>query len=833
MSFGFGFGVVALLSGGLGAEVTKTPEAILAFVDQHCADCHDDSMKEGDLDLYSLGFDLTDKESFKKWMRVFERVKAGEMPPGEKRRLGEEEKKDFLAHVGEPLRKLDAADVAKNGRVRGRRLTRVEYEHTLHDLLGIDIPLKTLLPEDGGLHGFETVASAQQLSHHQMARYLDVADLALDEAFRRALEGDEVFKKRFEPKELAHLGKGNNRSPELRDGRSLSWPITLQFFGKLESTVAPEDGWYRVTLHQVQAINPLNGVVWGTLRSGACVSNDPMLNMLGLVEATAKERDIVFEAWIEEGHMLELKPNDRSLKRPDTGAPGGNVSFKGRDLEKDGFNGIAHRGVTMERIYPVSDRAGVMRRIFGAESKGAMEKGGNGEEQLRKVVTKFARKAFRRPVGEAQVEPYVDLGLKVLDEGGSFPEALRASYRAVLCSPRFLTFVEPGSGELDDHAVATRLSYALWVSMPDEVLSRLADEGKLRDKKVLAEQVERMLADAKVKRFVHGFTDQWLKLKEIDFTNPDARLFPLFDPVLQESMVQETRAFVRSMVEEDLQVSHLVDSDFAFMNERLVRHYYGGESKAPERGAKKKSGGRQGKGKGKDKGKDNNKDEVSEKEPVVVEEKWMPEIEPGKGLQKVALRGDEKRGGLVAQGAILKVTADGTSTSPVVRGVFVNERILGAHLPPPPPGVAAIEPDIRGATSIRDQLEKHRSNMACATCHYTIDPPGLALESFDPVGVWRTGYGRDNKGAKIDPSGVTPDGEAFEDFMGWKRIYAARGKQLAQGFVQQFITYATGAPGRLSDRSAIDAVVAGSEEAGYGMRTLIRESILSEVFLRK
>jgi hypothetical protein len=207
-------------------------------------------------------------------------------------------------------------------------------------------------------------------------------------------------------------------------------------------------------------------------------------------------------------------------------------------------------------------------------------------------------------------------------------------------------------------------------------------------------------------------------------------------------------------------------------------------------------------------------------------------LRSGDGLQKVSLNPTAPRGGLVTQGAVLKVTADGTATSPVIRGLFINERILGEHVPPPPPGIPAIEPDIRGAVSIRDQLDKHRSNESCASCHQTIDPPGFALENYDPVGVWRDRYGRGD-GVKVDPSGATADGATFDDLVGWKRIYRQRADQLARGFAGQFLTYATGAPLRFSDEETVEAIISNTEKSGHGLRSLMREAMLSPVFLRK
>ncbi len=774
-------GFLALSACLSGPAAAALPQPLAAFLDQHCIECHDADVSKGDLNLDALDFDLNDPHAFQSWQKVFERVRDGEMPPKKKPQPEAADKDAFLTGLKTPLVKVESDYLAAHGRVRSRRLTRTEYENTLHDLLGIDIPLKTLLPEDRASYGFETVADGQQMSQHLLARYLDVADIALTEAFDRAIKPEKPFQRQLTPKDLAKKGGGNYRGPDLRDGKSISWPIRLQFFGRMPATTVRDDGWYRITLRDVHAINPgADGVVWGTLRSGECSSAAPMLYLVGLVEATAKPRDMVFEAWIQGGHMLELKPNDNTLKSAPTGAKGGNVSFVGRDLAKQGFEGISNRGIDIERIHPTSDRAAVVKRLFDDMGPDAIK-----PENLDRLVTRFARRAFRRPVTDEQITPYREIARKSLAEGDPLSEALRVAYRAILCSPRFLTFIEE-PGPLDDHAIASRLSYALWVSMPDYPLIQLANEKKLRDPKVLAEQVERMLTHPKAQRFIDSFTDQWLKLKEIDFTTPDTRQYPQFDVVVQESMAQETRAYFAELIRKDLSVTNLVDSDFAFLNERLARHYQ-------------------------------------------VEQP----VKAGEGLQKVSLMPADKRGGLVTQGAVLKVTADGTSTSPVVRGVFINERILGEHIPPPPPGVPAIEPDIRGATSIRDQLEKHRDNESCASCHQTIDPPGFVLENFDPVGVWRTGYGKGGRGAKVDPSGSTPDGSAFADLAAWKRIYTERADQLARGFATHFLTYATGGPLRLSNEAVLDKALSTTAKNGHGIRSLIQAAVLSEIFLSK
>lgn len=777
--------LLALLVSATGAFGAALPGGAVDFLERHCRDCHDGDVSKGDLNLADLKFDPSNGANFRIWQRVLERVRDHEMPPAKKPRPPSADIVQFVTDLKTPLLAADRSDIAEKGRVRSRRLTRTEYEHTLHDLLGIDLPLKELLPEDPASHGFETVADGQQLSHHQLARYLDVADLALKAAFKRAIRGDVTFKRELTPRDLARRSGGNYRGPDLRNGKSISWPMSLQFFGRMYATQVPADGWYRITLRDVHAINPgEDGAVWGTLRSGACSSSAPILYMIGLVEATEEPRDLVYEAWIRDDHRLELKPNDFGLRRPRSGAKGGNVSFQGRNLEREGYSGIANSGIVIERIYPNADRATLRRNLFGDVDLNAVKK--NLGAALDKLVGRFARRAFRRPVSADQLAPYRAIARQSLADGETPAEALHASYRAILCSPRFLTFIE-SPGKLNDHAIASRLSYALWVGMPDWNLTKLANEGRLNEPGQIARQIDRMIADPKFDRFVRSFSDQWLRLNEIDFTSPDRRQFRTFDPIVQESMLQETRAYLTELIRSDLGVDRFVDSDFAFLNGRLARHY-----------------------------------------------QMDAELTPGRGIQKVSLRKtkDNARGGLLTQGAILKVTADGTTTSPVVRGVFVNERILGERIPPPPPGVPAIEPDIRGAVSIRDQLDKHRSNESCYSCHVTIDPPGLALESFDPVGRWRERYGR-GRGAKIDPTGATPDGERFADILEWKKIYADRDGQLARAFATHFLTYATGAPMRFSDDQAVEEIIRKSGESGHGVRSILQACLESSIFRRK
>ncbi|MEM6691966.1 MAG: DUF1592 domain-containing protein [Planctomycetota bacterium] len=777
--------------GGESAEsadlnLTHPSLPISNFLEDHCLGCHSDDAPEAGLSLIGLPIDVTKPQAFETWRRVYQRVRDGEMPPESD--VESEDTEVFLGDLHHSLMESDARDIADRGRVRGRRLTRTEYEHTVHTLLGVGLPLRDQLPEDAAMHGFETVAEGQQLSQHLLARYLDIADRALAEAFDRAINGDTTYSAEVSPARLSlGIGRRNYRGPESRNKESISWPIYLAFYGRMRTTRVPEDGWYRVTLRDVRAVNPVRGgVVWGTLRSGAGVSAQPILYKVGIVEATETPRDLQFEAWIRRGHILELKPNDRTLRRaPNQTGRADTVSYRSQNEEK-GFSGIAHRGIRIVRIYPYGDRAQVIKNLFGDVRQKDWES--DPSEVLKRLVTRFASKAFRREVTSDEVVGYQQIGLDLISENRPFIEALRACYSALLCSPRTLTFVE-SPGRLDDYALASRLSYTLWTDMPDETLFRLAGQGKLRHSEVLAAQIDRMLDDPRSKQFINSFTDQWLNLNQIDFTMPDSKQFRTFDPVVQESMLQETRAYFANLIDRDLSVDHFVDSDFACLNERLVRHY------------------------------------------KVADD--IEGLRPGGGIQTVSISPLSQRGGLITQGSILKVTADGTTTSPVVRGVFVNERILGARIPPPPPGIPAVEPDVRGATSIRDQLAKHAADESCNACHRIIDPPGFALESFDPVGVWRDRYGIGGKGVAIDPSGRTVSGDSFDGLQSWQALFVNQRRRIARGFTEQFLTYATGAPIRHSDEPVIDRVVSDSEASEFGIRTLIRNSLTCDLFLNK
>jgi hypothetical protein len=385
-----------------------------------------------------------------------------------------------------------------------------------------------------------------------------------------------------------------------------------------------------------------------------------------------------------------------------------------------------------------------------------------------------------------------------LDAGDSFEQAMRVGLRGVLVSPHFL-FLREKPGSLDDYALATRLSYFLWSSMPDDELFAAAAAGDLRKPQVLHNHVERMLNDPKAAAFTENFAGQWLGLRTIDDTMPDRMLYPEFDDVLKSSMVKEVLLFFNEVLKNDLSLTNFVHSDFSMLNGRLAEHY------------------------------------------------GIPGIE-GLEFRKTPLPPESRRGGVLTMGAVLKVTANGTTTSPILRGAWVLDRILGTPPPKPSVDVEAVEPDIRGATTIREQLEKHRSRAECAGCHARIDPPGFALENYDVIGGWRDRYrsigqgdpvvvnGRKRRylaGPKVDAADVLVDGRRFADIDGFKQLLLADKDQLARGLTEKLLTYGTGAAPTTADRPDVEAIVERVRAKDYGFRSLVHEITQSRTFQSK
>ena len=774
-------------------------DAVAGFLQKQCAACHTGAEAEAGFIVEGLHFDAADPMADRRWGRLIDRVESGEMPPVDADQPTHGDRTAFVEEATQWLQDEIARRDGAFGRVRARRLSRRELERSLHALLGIDIPLANSLPDEGRPRGFTTVAERQSISHHHLERHLAVVDLALDEAFRRALQpsGADDYARDFDAAGISRTNPAiRTREPELLDGRGVIWANGIIYYGRIPATSAPADGWYRFRL-RVESLNPpATGGVWSTVNAGPCVSSAPLLEFVTAFEAMPEPREIVFESWLPRRHMLEIRPGDSTLKQ--ARFDGGQVGV-GEGAPQQ-VPGIAMTRLTMERFHCGPDDDGVRRLVFGRVPVGHDKKAGKPRpqpaaprEDLATLVGAFARRAFRRPVEPAQVAPVVAMVHEVFEAGEGFEAALRAGYRAILCSPRFLHLTEE-PGRLDDHAIAARLSYFLTGGPPDDPLVALADAGRLRDPEAIRLQADRLLGitagdKEPLRRFVRDFSAEWLDLDQIDFTEPDRKLYPGFDQVVQQSMLAETHAFLEEMIRDDTPVTALAVADATYLNSRLARFY--------------------------------SIDGVT-----------------GDDVRRVSVDPETHRGGVLTQGAILKVTANGNNTSPVVRGVFVAERLLGVDVPPPPANVPAIEPDIRGATTIRDQLARHRSDASCGSCHRAIDPLGFALENFDPSGRWRERYpaiehGKKKSGPPIDAADVLPGGGRFSGSDEFRTLLAGRPEQLARGVAGQMLVYGTGATLSFKDRSAVAEIAAAAAAGGHGLRSILHAVVTHPVFLSK
>jgi hypothetical protein len=426
------------------------------------------------------------------------------------------------------------------------------------------------------------------------------------------------------------------------------------------------------------------------------------------------------------------------------------------------------------------------------------------KQDAERLLRAFIQTAYRRPVESAEVQRFLGLFQREFDLGSGFARAMLTAYTGVLVSPGFV-FVEEQPGKLDDWALATRLSLFLWNSTPDATLRALAERGELHRPAVLKKQTERLLDDPKSRRFVDAFTDYWLDLRKIDDTSPSSTIYNDYelDEPLKLAALDETQLFFAELLRANLPARNVVASDFTYLNERLANHY------------------------------------------------GIPGV-AGATMRRVALPAGSERGGMMTMASVLKITANGTTTSPVLRGHWITERILGVETRPPPPSVKAVEPDIRGAVTIRQQLAKHRDNASCASCHVKMDPPGFALESFDVMGAHRDryravaenvkpvpGYGMNGQafafhyGLPVDAAGELPDGRVFQDVKQFKRLISSDEASIARNLTRQLMIFATGTPVLFSERGELERILEHAKAKKYGVRTLVEEIVRSELFQTK
>lgn len=819
------------------------------FLDDYCMDCHDAETKKGGFDLESLAWKLDDHANFDAWVKVFDVISKGEMPPKKKARPDAKAQRAFLADIGGALRAHDARERAESGRTVLRRLNRNEYERTMHDLLGITRPLARLLPEEQPMHGFDTVAEGLRFSQLQMEKYLEAADVALDDAITFGPEPERTAKRYFFKDEKGV--RSNLDKPETAEADDKSGRKHRHLLRELPdgSVVFFNEGYPSADLRQFSAkgagVYRIRISGYGYQSKGQPIpmriyhDNYREKHLVGWFEMTPDvPRVVEFTVTLPDRVNLRIEPSETGVD--DKGQNVYNTSVYGYTGPGLALQWAEIEGPFVEQWPPVS-----MKRLFGDTpltkideetrkknkwDRRAYElKPADPRADAKAALERFATRAFRRPLEPGEADRFVKLTTDELDAGRPFLDAMRVGLRAILTAPQFLLFEEK-PGKLDGYALASRLSYFLWSTMPDDELLRAAASGGLKEPKALRAQVERMLASPKSAAFVTNFTGQWLGLRDIDATSPDARLYPEFDERLRHSMVQETEAFFTELLKNNLPVTNLIHSDFAMLNSRLAAHYQidlpavAGVSDPGSKGAASSAG--------------------------VTDPGYNDSI-AGERIRKVPLPADTIRGGLLTQASVLKVSANGTTTSPVLRGIWVMKRLLGQPPSPPPQNTGTIEPDTRGATTVREQLAKHAAMESCAGCHNVIDPPGFALEQFDVIGGYRERYRSQGKGdtvqvqntrskrkyvklgPPVDSTGELPDGRTFTGIRDFKKLLLESSDQVLLALTKNLVTYGTGAPVTFADRSAVAAIVEKTKAQGSGLRTLLAEVIVSPIFQTK
>ena len=835
----------------------------LSFLEKNCVECHDDSVSEGDFRADLLTKNLGDDASHTAWSRVLARVQSGEMPPPKKKeRPGETEVNSALVTLKTAFHEEALAKHNESGRVRVRRLNRLEYENTVRDLLGIDTELRDLLPEDDLRDGFNNHTAALSISPVHIQQYMAAADRALDAAsVRQARPETKTHRFAFNHEaEKPWSAFVHNQLQCNLHGEDLHFfldthievPVALRQFDALTRDT-PGRYRIRITTESRDTTNGENLIysVWiaaGGKRKELLGHFDARHRQESTIELTrsfdrgetiiiapyrmSKVRiDAGYSVYLPDkqekipkgwhpinnpnppiatvGPAIVVKPVEITGPLIDTWPPVGHTLLYGEAAELAPTAEVAKTARVPETIIrPVR----ASRHLKDTLTVRLPED--KTDSAIRETLTRFVSRAFRRPATAAEVELFHSMARERLAKGECLEVALNAAHRAVLCSPEFLFLVEQGP-KLTSHELAARLSYFLWRTAPDDGLRKLADKGELTKPEVLRKEAARLIASPRFEAFVSDFLAQWLNLREIDATTPDRDLFPEYfesihdgrqDVFLHDSLVGETRAYFRDLVQRDLGAAMLVSAQHAFINQRLAEHYD------------------------------------------------LPPVK-GAALQRVALPPDSVRGGLLTQASILKVTANGANTSPVIRGVWLLERIVGTPAPPPPPNAGSIEPDTRGATTIREQLTKHQSVKSCAGCHQKIDPPGFVLEAFDPIGRYRDYYRATQTGEKlkdakaffnnhygavkylkgfpVDTRSQLPGGIEIADIRAYKATLAARPELLARSLVRKLATFATGESVEAGDELTVDAILKKAESSDFGVHTLIHEVVQSDLFTRK
>ena len=803
------FSFIFLLAAGTALSAAEPFEA---FLTKHCISCHGPKKEKGDLRIDKLSRDFKAGIDGHLWAEVVEQINAGEMPPKKEPQPTENEIAFVIAQLDTKIGEGRAARMAKRPPVAHYRLSRKEYQNTVYDLLGVryDPTKPGELNEDTLWHGYERIGSQLTLSPSHVDRYYRAAEIVLDRAFpAKAVEARKI---RQTAAELRYGGGEKQKEALARIG--IKRPLRyLLFPGRVQPALSPNwfgktgpehSGLYKLRL-QASGIRPPGGQP-AHLSIGKKTSEETVDGLIELDITAPEDKPQVYEFEI----FLEMP----------VGLHFAVVATDGVDRR----GGAAFRNAIASRAYIFTHSSETL--LLNPNAPQMFDDKGNGifstvildwlewegplvtdaekarrhdvlppEDASPELVTehlhRFAQRAWRRPVKLEELNNYLDSYQADLETGEKEAVAYRNALLRVLTSRNFIYLVEgdPKPRErLTGQELASRLSYFLWSSMPDGDLFTEAKAGTLKGEG-LKKQVDRMLTDDRINRFIDDFSRQWLQLHRVGMFPPDKKLYPTYDDWLEASMRNEPVEYFRELLTNNLPIETLLDSDWTMANARLC-DFYG-----------------------------------------------LPEPEKG-GFRRVALRPEDNRGGLLTMGGILGLTSDGTRHKPVNRGVWVIEAILGKTPPTPPVNVDPIEPVPPKGTkiTIRQRIEAHAKDPNCAACHRKIDPLGLAFDQYDAIGQWRireqvpTGVGEN---PLVDASGVMPDGREFADSVQFKQLLLADRDKIARAFIEHLCTYALRRVLTIDDREDVQSIVEQAKKGQYRLKDIIRAVASSELLHKR
>ena len=776
------------------AEPGGFDASVLPFFKTYCLRCHDAQKQEGKFRLDTLPREFVDQANAQRWGEVVFRMNSGEMPPKNEPQPKPQELGHVVDWLSTRINEGAAARMAKRGPVLHYRLSREEYANTVYDLLGVyyDVHLPGAFNEDPRWHGFERIGSMLSLSPSHVDRYFKAAEIVLDRAF---------------PAQPSQPTKGRRDASEGREkwlaDRGLTgqarWPMWPHNRRHLINTTVP--GTYRIRL-QLSGLQPPGGRIphlslWHQQLKRSVFDQD-------VLAPEDKPTIIEFETDLSPGGLEVVNEVPRTFV--DVGNHtlnvlngGGSVFTSTRDMSFLNPTGYKLFDDQSQAIYPMLlldwiEWEGPLTSDSDLKKREGLVPAKDGDlAEARDCLQRLALRAWRRPPTDVELDRYIKVVEGELAAGENFRSAYRAAMVGLLTSKNFYYLeegsVSPRRDKINDWELASRLSYFLWGSMPDDELFAAAQSSRLHKPDVLRGQLARVLGDVKGQRFTESFPKQWLQLHKVGMFPPDAQLYPDYDMWLEKSMVLETTRFFGEVFAKNLSLREFLASDWTMVNPRLALHYK------------------------------------------------LPPV-PESGMQRVALRPDDHRGGLLTQASVLMLTSDGTRHRPVHRGVLVSEAIFGRTPPPPPPNVEPLEPtpSNKPKATIRMQLEAHATHAICASCHQKIDPLGFAFDSFDAVGQWRTeevvpaGQGAN---PPVNATGKLPDGRTFHGADEFKQLLVQDLDRFAEAFVEQLATFALRRVMTIDDAAQIKSIAQASKTEDYRLRTVIENFVMSDLFQKR